>query len=387
MIRWLFVALVGCEDLVAEDPSLALGACDPQEMDMLAGRNGFMAAFSPCGPNQFGDATWSVTGHELYYQLGMTQHVLLADQPGKPKIIVPTPTSTGEATWIVVTDAEGKVTSRRVVHPIAPEVDKGPERLAIWDMDLPKTPEGQPAPARTVPLPPELSKPADLGRTRDPEHLLLTAERQGTRRLFDVSLVDGAATEPYPWLGPVDTFTYTPAADRAVSVKNGTATLWDTVAGRALGTWSPAVRGTVHPKGQWMMLEHLGEPVSVFGPDEPRAAELEAQLPADAEKKVRPEMLSFVNLANGERFVLDAIQGSRFEWYEITDYYGSFQLWGYDRKKARRNILLGDFLERMTGAEIGTLVGQTRKVGEKEGFLYGPPADAPAPAEAPPAAP
>ena len=43
--------------------------------------------------------------------------------------------------------------------------------------------------------------------------------------------------------------------------------------------------------------------------------------------------------------------------------------------------MLGDLLTRLTGSEIDSLVGQTRKVGEKEGFLYGAPPSATPPAE------
>lgn len=370
----LWLAWWGCADL-AEDES-ASSDCDVEQMEAQAGRSAFQMVFSACGANNFGDATWSITGHELYYQLGMTQHVLLADTPDKRSIVVPTASPTGPAAWLVTTGPDGRPVSRKIVHPIAPATTDGPERITWWDMDEPGEQPGQQATAHTVDIPAELHAPRDLSRSRHPDHVLLTLEKGGARRVYDLSLTDGALEEAWTWLGTVDRFTYTPAADRVVAVKGDTATVWDTDGGKALGTWAPAVRGTVHPKGRWMVLEHLGEPVSVFGPDNPAAAELEAKLPPDAARTVRPPMLSFVNLETHDRFLLDAIQGTEFEWYELTDYYGSFQLWGYDRKQERRNIMLGDLLTRLTGSEIGSLVGQTRQVGEKEGFLYGAPPDA-----------
>jgi hypothetical protein len=335
--------------------------CDPAALDQLAERHGLMLAFAPCGSNQILHAAWSPSGHELFFALGMTQHVLHADRPDKLTEVVPTPTADGPAVFL---------SSNRVVHPSPPASEGAPVRLAWWDLDTPRsTDPAHPTVGKTVELPAGMAGLRDLQRTRDVDHVLLTATRDGgPRKVWSVDLLSGAVEEPWPFLGEVDSFTWTPAADAIVTTRNGEATWWDAPTGAARGTWSPATRGVVHPRGTWMMLEHDGPKVSAFGPEDPDAARKEAALP-EADRTVRPPMLSLVDLRDGSRYELELVHGSRFEWYESTDYYGSFVLWGFQQTRARRNVALTDFLERMTGAEIGALPHGLRKVGEKEGFL------------------
>lgn len=366
MIAWLLAA---CETTPPE--VVTETACDPVAVDQLAERHGMQLVFAPCGSNQVLDAAWSPTGHELFYALGMTQHVLHADRADKLTEVVPTPTADGPAVFLTAT---------RVVHPAPPASESAPVRLAWWDLDTPRsTDPAHPTVGRTVELPAGVAHLADLQRTRDADHVLLTATRDGgPRRVWQVDLTTGELTEPWPFLGEVDSFTYTPAADAIVTVRNDTATWWDAATGTARGTWTPATRGVVHPRGTWMMLEHAGPKVSVFGPEDPDAARKEAGLP-EADRTVRPPMLSLVDLRSGRRYALELFHGSQFEWYENTDYYGSFVLWGFQQTRVRRNVALLDFLERMTGAEIGSLPHGMREVGEKEGFV-----GALAPAAAPP---
>jgi len=352
--------LAACGDpapAVAPEPT-----CDPAAMDNLALRHGLTLVFAPCGPNQVADAAWSPGGHELYFQLGMTQKLLHADAADNLTEVIPTPTANGPAVFL---------TANRVVHPTAPETTGGPARLAWWDLDTVRSTDPKaPTVGPVVTLPAGFSDLGDLQRTRDADHVLLTARQDGgARRVWRVDLTTGAVEEPWPFLGEVDSFTFTPAADAVVTTRNGTATWWDAAKGTRRGTWSPATRGVVHPRGTWMALEHEGESVSVFGPDDPMAAQREAELPAQADRSVRPPMLSLVDLRNGNRYEFELFHGSQFEWYENTDFYGSFVLWGFQERQARRNVALTDFLERMTGAEIGALPAGMRLVGEKEGFL------------------
>jgi hypothetical protein len=357
VIAWWWAACGGAGAPVAspEPP------CDPVAVDQLAERHGMQLVFAPCGSNQVLDAAWSPTGHEVFYALGMTQHVLHADRPDRLTEIVPTPSANGAAVFL---------SAVRIAHPAPPEHEGAPPRLAWWDLDTPRSTDPEhPTVGKTVALPAGTTEPADLQRTRDPDHVLLTARRDGgPRQVWEVDLTTGAMTAPWSFLGEVDSFTYTPAADAIVTVRNGTATWWDAATGQPRGTWSPATRGVVHARGGWMMLEHDGPSVSVFGPEDPDAERKAASLP-EADREVRPPMLSLVDLRTGSRYELTLFHGSQFEWYESTDYYGSFVLWGFQQRRMRRNLALMDFLERMTGAEIGALPQGLRAVGEKEGFL------------------
>lgn len=357
----IWFAWLACDEPKKDGPEAAAdGGCDPAAVDQLAERHGLSLVFAPCGSNQIVDAAWSPAGHDVYWQQGMTQKVLHADRPDKLTEVVPTATATGPAVFL---------SARRVVHPAAGLTADAPPRLTWWDLDTVRSTDPEhPSVGAAVDLPKGWSDVADLQRTRDEDHVLLTARVDGgPRRVWRVELSTGAAEQPWDFLGEVDSFTYTPAADAIVTARNDTATLWDAASGKARGTWSPATRGVVHPRGTWMMLEHLGPKVSVFG-DDPRAAEKERALP-ESERSVRPPMLSFVDLRTGHRYEWELVQGSQFEWYETTDYYGSFVLWGFQKQSVRRNVALVDFLERMTGAEIGALPHGVRQVGEKEGFL------------------
>lgn len=343
----LLVALWGC---VADEGdgtgAVSLLDCDNAAIEQQAAQNQFQLSFAACGSNSFNDFAWSTDGHKLYYQLGMTQHVLLADRPDHKTGVVPAPTAIGPAAWISAT---------KVVLPVGPDaaVEHGPLRLATYDIES----NG----AIYVDLPADLRDPSDLNRTRDPQKLFLTAVRgDGPRRLYEVSLVDGSTAPALEWLGPIDTFTFTPAADAVVVGRGQTVTLYDATSGAAKGAWTPATRGSIHPKGKWVVLEHEGAPLQLLAPD--------GETPAG--DPVRPPLLSFAQVETGNRWLLSTVQGSKWEWYEITDYYGSFVLWGFDGRPYRRNIMLGDLLERMTGAEIGVLKAGVTPMTEAEGASF-----------------
>jgi hypothetical protein len=343
---WLLVALSGCLEKQEDGTGArSLLDCDNAVLEDQAARNQFQLSFAACGSNSFSDFAWSTDGHKLYYQLGMTQHVLLADRPDKRTLVVPAPTATGAAAW---------VTATRVVMPVGPdaEVEDGPLRLATFDLETNAI--------AYVDLPSDLRDPADLNRTRDDDRIYLTAVRgEAPRSLFQVSIADGSI-EPVEWLGPVDSFTFTPAADALVVGRGQTVTAYDATSRDAKGAWTPATRGTIHPKGAWIVLEHEGAPLQLMAPD--------GETPAG--DPVRPPMLSFANVATGDRWLLASMQGSKFEWYEITDMYGSFVLWGFDGRPYRRNIMLGDLLERMAGAEIGVLKTGVRPMTAADGATY-----------------
>jgi hypothetical protein len=319
-------------------------SCDPAGLEALATEHGFTMVFEPCGSNQFLDAVWSTDGHRLYFRRGMNHQVLTDDRGKQSTKMVPTSIPIGTAVW---------TTASRLVLPLGHSAEGGTvDRLAVYDAETEAL--------SYFDLPATWSAPTDLMRTDDPNVLLLTAQIGEERKVVRFDLRSKEDSEPFPWLGPVDSFTYTAAGNALLAGKDGTVILYDPTTGKPRGQWSPAIRGTMHPKGEWLVLEHLGAPVSVFQPlgldrmmpaERDRAlqqAEAQAALqPADYPTEVRPPMLSFVNANDAKRYVLTAAQGTRFQWWEGRDYFGSFISWGFERKQLRRNVLLGDLAGRM----------------------------------------
>lgn len=355
---WLTALLACGEDLGAtgaaevEAPT-PFEVCDPVEIDRLLKKHAFVSAFDNCKSNQYADFSWSTDGHRLHFVRGMTHYVLDAGSKKKDLAVVPSLTPIGSAVWVSET---------RVVFPVGPPTDgpqDAPPRISVYDADTK---------AMFAVSLDGLVEPTDLNRGATPNQVLFTARRaaaESPRQVFEVDLQSGFVTEPFPWLTEVDTFSWSAAGKGVVIGVGNTVTLYDPD-GKRLGLWSPATRGALHPGGRWLVLEHLGEPVNVFQPTDidelpaaereaslKRAAERAAQLPPDIERTVRPPMLSFVDTQTAKRFLITAVQGAKFEWYESQDFYGTFLSWGFEQKQFRRNVLLGNFGSWLHAAEEG----------------------------------
>jgi hypothetical protein len=351
-------------DAALEPEPSPFETCDSASLDQLAQKHGFMPVFEACGSNQFLDAVWSTDGHRLYSRRGMT-HQLLIDERGKQRTkAVPTSLPVGTVVW---------TTATRLVLPLGPAADGGTvERLAIYDSETEAL--------AYVDLPAEWKAATDLMRTLDPNVVLLTAQIGEERKVVRIDLQSKLTSEPFPWLGPVDTFTYTEAGRAVVAGRDNTVTLYDPDTGKARAQWSPATRGVMHPLGEWLVLEHLGAPVNVFQPlglDEMtpdarvaalKQAEAQAALqPEDYPTQVRPPTLSFVNTKDAKRYVLSAVQGTHFQWWEGRDYFGSLISWGFERKQLRRNVLLGDLTERMMLTQQGRIAPGVEDPAKEQG--------------------
>jgi hypothetical protein len=343
-----------------------------------------MLAFEACGSNLFQDFAWSTDGHRLYFLLGMTHHVMDASARDKATKVVPVPTPVGTVAWVSAT---------RLVLPVAAASDAppgSPPRLVVFDAETDAV--------FAVDLP-GMRDPTDLHRSGTPNRVLFTAiedkDPAGVRKVFEADLGTGQLIEAFPWLGPVDRFTYSAAGNGVVATNGETVTLYDASTGTKRGLWAPAHRGVLHPGGQWLMLEHTGEPVSVFQPtgiEELAEADREAalakakkrgdELPSGFQRTIRPPMLSFVDLTTGKRYLVTSVQGTKFQWYETKDFYGSFVSWGFEQKQFRHNVLLGDFAKRLLAAADGRKMLGVRPLGTGAG--EGEAAEGEAAAPAPP---
>lgn len=359
----MLLALAGClgpsnpDQSLSQNVGAAFAPCNEAEIRYLADKHNMMTAFRPCGNNHFDDAAWSPDGRQLYFRLATTHHIMNADAPNKDTRVVPTRSPVGPAGWLSAT---------RLAVPVAPDPEKGeaaPPQLAVFDTEQ--------ATVFSVDLPADWTDIEDVQASGDPEHVLMSARSGESRRAFRVSVSDGTVAPAFDWLTELDTFALTPPQNVVAVGRGTTVTLHDAETGESKGSWSPAIRGTVHRDGRWLMLEHEGEPVSVFYQrawdelsEKARAREIarvkqfEEQLPDTFEKTVRPPTLSFVDLPSGQRYRIDSVLGYDFEWYGPSGLYGSFLLWGFEGKQFKRNVMLGDFTSRMTVPAAGsTFIG------------------------------
>ena len=191
----------------------------------------------------------------------------------------------------------------------------------------------------------------------------------------------GATTVAFPWhSGPVETLAYTPQQDALSIGHENTVTLYKGETGNVIESWTPAIRGTLHPKGDWMALEFEGESISIFNQrawdelsENARARELarlkdfEDRLPDGYETMVRPPSISVVDMKTKKRWAFTGFLGYRWQWYEAADYAASFMLWGFEGKQYKRNVMLGNIADRLNTIEReGTMMGTVPFVAPKE---------------------
>lgn len=360
------VASIGCgrdpnEALLSQNVGASFAPCSASEIRFLASKHNLMTAFEPCGNNNFEHFAWSPNGESLYFQLVFTPHVMNALAANKPTVTIATPSPIGPAAWL---------SNSTLVIPVGPaEGDAdGPLRFALYDIEqksvffrpiVHKSESGKLVPIRDI---------TDVAMAND-RAVLFVGQLSGAPEptVWRMVTDDGAVDEPYPWVPkPVTSMSYTAALDVLVVGSGDTVRLFDAAQGSVEGSWTPARRGTVHPTGTWIALEHLGEPISIFHQrawDElserarerelQRVEQFKASLPKSYPTTIQPPTLTFVHLATNERYIVSSFYGRRFQWYEPTPFYGSFILWGFEGKEFKRNVLLGNMADRLRSMEAG----------------------------------
>ena len=369
----LFSVPTGCEidpmqGSLSENVGMSFSPCSEAEIRFMTQKHNFMTAFRPCGNNDFSTFTWAPDGKHLYFQLVMTAYVMDADAANKQTIPVPSRQPIGPAAWL---------SNSKVAVPEVPLVDDGSAQIAIFDIegqtvfhvDLPEVTEGRP-----------------MQRGRQPTELLILGGADHPN-IYAFDTNDGTVTRPFPWLtGPVHTMTYTHQLDVLVVGRDDKTTVHEGASGKAMGTWTPATRGTLHPEGRWLALEHDGEEISIFYQrswdelsEQARERELrrlkkyEETIKGDFPTKVSPPTLSFVNLHDGRRWIISSVYGSQFEWYEPTPYFGSLMMWGFEGKQMKRNVLLGDMRGRFKMVEKDRKMMGITRFEDGEDPAYVPP--------------
>lgn len=359
---FLLLTLIGCSydptvGTLNDNVGQAFAPCQESEIKFLATKHNFQTVFEPCGNNGFVTYDWSPAGTHLYFQLGQTGYIMNAAADDKQTLTVPTPTPIGEADWL---------SASRLVLPVGPEKDDGPNRLAVFDL------EQQSVFYQDVPHAALLA----VHRTADKEHVLVevAASSEGARSLVKVSLADGSSEAALPWLKGYDTLEYVVTTGQdletpptvAVVGRGQTVTLHDAASGEVWKTFEGATAGSLHPKGRWLVLEHLGDEVSIFYQrawddmteaqrrrERKRAEKLAESLPESYPTTVQPPMLAIVDLKDDARWDLTSVHGTDFQWYVAQDYWASFIFWGFEGKQFKRNVLLGQMGSRLRATELG----------------------------------
>ena len=354
-IAWLVSCVDPSAGTLSQNVGSAFAPCNEAEIGFYADKHNFMTAFRPCGNNHFEEFAWSPDGKRLYFQLGTEHHIMDAEAKTKDTRVVPTPSPVGPATWLSAT---------RLVVPVRPGADAAAgasDQLAVYDLEQ--------STIFAVDLPAGLAGIEDVQPSGDPGAILLSFDNRGTREISRVHVSDGGITPVFPWLDattldgkPIVNFTYTPELDALFVGTSDDVRWFDGKTGTLRNTYADAKRASLHRDGRWLMIEYLGEEQSVFYqrawddlPEQARkrearrAEQFERQLPDSYQTKVRPPMLSFVDVQSGRRWKITSVQGSRFAWYPMS-LYGSFMMWGFENKQFRRNVLLGNFATRMVTA-------------------------------------
>ncbi|MFT7518262.1 MAG: hypothetical protein ACI9MC_000392 [Kiritimatiellia bacterium] len=341
---------IGCQSQgdttsVFQDVGMSFEPCNPAEIKWMNKKHDIMSALKVCGSNNIARFVWNPAGTHLYFDLTHNGNVLDASQDHKPLTTLPVDLPTGKPAWI---------NNHRLAIPVVPDhKDKlGRERIAIYDID------GYTLDYKLVK---GLTGVDEVSRTSDPSTIYFTAaDTSGDRRVYNFDLNTSTASLAFDWLSdPVDTFAYTPANKITVVGRKNEVSVYS-ASGAKLGSYSPAIRGTMHPKGEWLALEHEGEEVSVFYQrawegmsrrereiQEKKAAKMAEKFPDWYPKTVKLPTISFVHTPSGRRGEVRSFFGTRFQWYESHDFYASFLLWGYEGKQLNRNVMLGEMVFRL----------------------------------------
>lgn len=340
---------------LSQNVGASFAPCSAAEIRFMATKHNFMTSFRPCGNNNFTQYRWSPSGKHLYFQLVMTPYIMDAEPAHKPTMAVPTQTPIGTGAWI---------SDYRLAIPVGAGMESDASQLAVYDL------EQQSIFHTNI----DFTAVKEMQRTDDPGILLVLGTRNQTEGLWRLDINTGDASVAYDWLREVpDTFTYQPALDVVLIGHDNTVTLHQGSDGLAIGQW-PALRGSLHPMGQYLMLEHAGEEVSIFYQrawdelsEQARERELrrlerfEETLSDGTPKRIRPPTLSWVDLHTGQRWTMSSAYGDRFQWYEASPYYGAFFLWGFEGKQFKRNVMLGNFNIRFVSIDKGrTMMGVER---------------------------
>ncbi|MEE2827811.1 MAG: hypothetical protein VX498_01370 [Myxococcota bacterium] len=288
-------------------------SCKGDSIRLRAAEKGLQLAFEPCGSNNFSRFTWSPDGTTLYYQASQGGWVMRENGENFPlRGVHPA----GRPAWI---------NNEILAYPAS----KG-SRIGIYQvrahivsfLDIPQVEAEQ------------------LVRGQaDDEVLFLAADIPGGVKYIQRLRVNTTETErAFPWMNHgVESFHYRKEMDVVCYREFGGSDVLCAQGedGEEIVEIKDRKRGTMSTDGRFVITEGDGEAIQVSDePDEDRAAFLP--------REIIPPALWISNIKSGETLPWEGVNGSDFEWYEASPYYGSFMLWGFDGREVKRNIPIGD---------------------------------------------
>ena len=341
----------GCsrEDLYAqssftENVSEAYAECNESEIRFLASKHNIQTAFRKCGSNNFIDTTWAPDGERLYFRVTNGAYILSAED--KTIQTIPSEVPTSDSTWLH---------ADLLAMPLIPKEGGTLMRMALYNLSA--------STLNTVSLPATQVK--DLQPWGDGQQILMlaaTADDPVMRPYrFDPSTSELARVFEFITV-PVERLVYTPEIE-VLAWSSTEATELMKPDGTSLQILENVIRAVPHHEGRYVMLEVIGEPISLFDQrawnelsPEARERELARQqkfletLPDWAPREYTPPELHLLDLEDNSRFRITAFYGSHFQWYRSSNpmarYYTSFMLWGIEGKQLNRNVGLSDMAER-----------------------------------------
>lgn len=359
---WLAAMLVtaGCsrEDLYAqstftENVSAAYADCNESEIRFLTGKHNIQTAFGRCGSNNFIDTAWSPDGSKLHFRVTNGSFILNADD--KTISTVPTEVPTADSAWLH---------ADLVAMPLIPEEGKASDemRMALYNLSANTL--------NLVGLP--ATKVKDVQAWGDGKQLLMlaTTTEDSVMRPYRFDPDTSELVRVFEFItAPVERLEYAPKADLLAWSSEGTTELMR-ADGTSVKLLEDVLRAVPHPEGRYVMLEVLGEPISLFDQrawnelsPEARERELARQqkflesLPDWAPREYTPPELHILDLEDGSRHRITAFYGDHMEWYPSSNpmarYWISFMLWGIEGKQLNRNVGLSDMAERFRMIDKG----------------------------------
>ncbi|MFT4979963.1 MAG: hypothetical protein ACI8S6_005875 [Myxococcota bacterium] len=369
-ILWLaaLVAVTGCsrEDLYAQSSftdnvSEAYADCSESEIRFLAGKHNIQTAFRNCGSNNFIDTAWAPDGEKIHFRVTNGSYLLHAED----KTIAPIPTEVpvSDSAWLH---------ADLLAMPLIPAIDGVQMRMALYNLSA-NTLNIVGLPATSV---------LDLQPWGDGQQLLLlaTTAQDPVQRPYRFDPSTSELVRVFEFItAPVKRLVYTPEAE-LLAWSSPEATELMRPDGTSLQILPGVLRAVPHPEGRYVVLEQLGEPISLFDQrtwnelsPEARERELARQqkfvesLPDWAPREYTPPELHILDLQEGTRHRISAFYGDHFEWYRSSNpmarYYISFMLWGIEGKQLNRNVALSDMSERLRMIGKGELPIGIEQVG------------------------
>lgn len=291
-----------------EVPNAMISNCEPKALQRRADNYGIQLTFAPCGINDIHTFTWAPAGMKVYFDLVDGAYLLDAGRHYIRHLDVPTPLTNG--VWL---------SDDRVAFLLPPEEAHPTQRIAAFDFKK----------KLLIPVDTQVKEPRDLIRSDLLQSLFVTGlDEQGVRRPYRLDIQTGKVERALPWLlDPVDSLTYS-VLSGWVGWGTGNVAHVARLDGTGRVDWEDASRATVHPDGQWVVLERPAPEGGLEG-------------------------LDLVDLKSGRRHPMGRLQGRTFEWYAARSSFGSFVLTGIDGREFNRNVAIVDFSERFVQMENG----------------------------------